>query len=129
MSVPRRHGRSKANRPFVVDGREYLVSISDGGFDAEDRVIVRITFRARAGGGVCLVRGITNRSFWMDYPFDVQKWRAKVISITPRVLCELIRLVHRKGWEPQKSRANFELVVDRETAGALCPTEISSHER
>ena len=115
MRAPRRHGKSRANRLFKVDGREYTVSVSDGVLDNKANVRLHISLRAQFGTqSVCQVRGLTNRSLWHDYPRDIEKWRAEAISVTPRVVCELIRLAHQKGWDPEGSRSNFELFVDRE---------------
>ena len=113
-AVPRRHGRSCRNRPYTVDGRDYSVSISTAGFDQDKNVRLRISFRAQFGTrSFCLVRGLTNRSFWQDYP-DIEAMRAAAISITPGIVCGLIRLAHNEGWNPDASKSNFELAVDRE---------------
>ena len=50
---------------------------------------------------------------WHDDPRDMQKWRAETVSITPRVVCELIRMAHRNGWDPERSKTEFEWFVDR----------------
>ena len=116
---PRRHGGSKKSRSYVVDGQDYAVSISDAGRDAEGNVLLRISFRAQFGSrSVCLVRGLTNRSFWHDYP-EIEKMRSAAISITPAIICELIRLAHREGWNPNVSKSNFEFAANREVVQAL----------
>src|SRR5579872_3624195 len=105
--APRRHGGPRKTRLYVIDGRDYAVSISDTGIDREGNIPLRVSFRAQFGSrSVCLVRGLTNRSFWHDYP-EIEKMRAAAISITPKIVCDLIRLAHRKGWEPEKSKSNF----------------------
>ena len=117
--VPRRHGRSRPRQPYTVDGRDYKVSISDAGFDQEKNVRLDISFRAQFGTrSACQVRGVTNRSFWQDFP-EIEQIRAAAISITPKVVCELIRLAHRKGWDREASRSNFELLADREMVRAF----------
>jgi len=115
--VPSRHGKSRARKPFKVDGRDYLVPISDAGFDGQLRVCMRVTFRAQFGTrSVCLVRGITNQSSYESSPQEMKKR----ISITPKVVCEMIREAHRAGWDPVGSRTNFEWVVDREVVREIC---------
>ena len=75
---------------------------------------MHVAFRAQFGSrSVCLVRGLTNRSFWHDYP-NVEQMREQAISITPLVISALIRLAHQSGWNPAASKSNFELQADRE---------------
>lgn len=95
------------------------MSISPRGFDRDNNVRLRVSFRAQFGSrSVCLVRGLTNRSFWLDYP-QIEAMRAAAISITPKVVGGLIRLARQKGWDPDASKSNFELSIDREVERAL----------
>ncbi len=80
-------------------------------------VLMRVTFRAQFGTrSVCLVRGITNQSAYESSREEMKKR----ISITPRVVCEMIRQAHRAGWDPVGSRKNFECAVDREVVRGIC---------
>jgi hypothetical protein len=117
--APRRHGGPRKTRPYTVDGRDYVVSISDAAIDPEGNIPLRISLRAEFGSrSVCLVRGLTNRSFWHDYP-HIDKMEAAAVSVTPKIVCELIRLAHRQGWDPNASKSNFELSADRDLVRAL----------
>jgi hypothetical protein len=110
MSAPRMGIAGR--EAFEIDGRDYLVSISAARYDAKLNVVpMRVTFRAQFGTrSVCLVRGITNQSFYESSREEMKKR----ISITPKVVCEMIRAAHRAGWDPEGSRTNFEWIVDRE---------------
>jgi hypothetical protein len=82
-------------------------------------MVLRVTVKAQYGvRAVCLVRGLSRRSFWHDFP-DVEQARNEAISITPKVVCGLIRLALERGWEPEVSRSNFNLAVDRDVVRAL----------
>jgi hypothetical protein len=101
------------------------VSISDAAIDQEGNVPLQISIRAQFGSrSVCLVRGLTNRSVWHDYP-ETEKMRAAAISITPKVVCGLIRLAQRDGWDPGASNSNFELSADLDVIRALGADEPS----
>jgi hypothetical protein len=118
-SVPPRHGKSRRNRPYTVDGRDYTASISTAGVDNEKNIQLRVSFHAQFGNrSVCLVRALTNRSFWHDYP-EIEKMRSAAISITPKIICGLIRLAHREGWDPEVSKSSFELSANRDVVRAL----------
>ena len=115
--------RKEKPRKYDVDGREYAVSISVGEIDEEDTVHLRITIRALFGNrSVCLVRGVTNRSFWHDYPY-VEQMRKESISVTPKVVCGLISRAHSEGWNPEGSRTNFEMFTNKESIRALTVQE------
>jgi hypothetical protein len=103
------------------------VSITDAGFDDDGNVLLRVSFRAGFGNrSVCIMRGLTNRSFWHDFP-EIERIRATAISITPRVVCELIRMAHQTGWNPVVSKSNFEFLADREIVrSAVQSASISS---
>jgi len=110
--------KSKPRR-FYLEGREYAVSISAGDMDAQEDVHVRISFRALFGTrSVCLVRGVTNRSYWHDYP-DIDIFVKESISLTPRIVRALIILAHSEGWDPETSNANFELFVTKDAIRAI----------
>lgn len=118
-SAPGNHGRPRRSRPFQVDGREYAVTIAAAGRDSEENVQMRVTIRAQfASRSVCVLRGLTKRAYWVDYPnFDVQG--AGAISITPQAICVLIRHARQQGWNPEASKSNFELTIDNEVFRAL----------
>jgi hypothetical protein len=123
-SVPSRHGKSRNNHPYTVDGRAYLVSVSPADLDEEDNVRLRVTFRAEFGArSVCLVRGLTNRAYWQDHS-EFEKYNATVISITPQIVCGLIRLAHQAGWDPEASKSNFEFLADRDVVRALAKSTL-----
>jgi hypothetical protein len=97
-----------------VDGQSFLLSIADGKIDQEGNVPIQITCRAEFGArSVCLIRGLTNRSFWHDYP-EIEEMRANAISITPKVACDLIRHARQLGWDPEACKSNFEMAADHE---------------
>jgi len=114
MTMPRAKGRKHR-----IDGRQYFVSVSGGEIDAENNVHLRIAIQADFGHrSYCIVRGVTNRSFWHDYP-NVELMRENSISVTPRVVSNLIALAHSEGWNPEVSKSNFELFATRETIRGL----------
>jgi hypothetical protein len=113
--APRRHGGPKKTRPYTVDGQNYSVSISAEAIDSEGNVPLRVSFRAEFGSrSVCQVRGLSNRSAWHDYPEETSR-----ISITPRIVCELIRIAHLHGWDPVGSKSNIEIALNQELVQAL----------
>jgi len=117
MTMPR--GKSQS---YTVDGRAYDVAISAGEIDEDDNVRLRISIQAAFGrNSVCLMRGITNRSYWHDYPCTKEMRRAAV-SIAPRQVFGLIKLAHASGWDPERSCSNFELVVNSEAIRTLGET-------
>jgi len=94
---------------MIFDGKPYAVSISEGEIDAEGNVHLDITFRALFGNrSVCLVRGVTNRSYWQDYP-AIDEMRARAVSVTPKVAYYLVRIAHARGWNPETCKSNFEM--------------------
>ena len=110
----------KAKRRIVnVDGKSYEVSVSPGSIDREQNVSLRISIRAQFGSqGFCVVRGLTNRSFWHDYP-NTEEMQAASISVGPLQLCGLITLAHSQGWDPTTSKSTFELNATRDTIRQL----------
>jgi hypothetical protein len=103
----------------MIDSREYAVSVSGGEVDETQEVHLRVSFRALFGSrSVCLVRGLTNRSFWHDYP-NLDKMRSESISLSPKVVCVLIRRAHSEGWSPETSKSNFEMLATKETIRAI----------
>lgn len=96
-------------RNYTIDGKPYAISISGGEIDRDQNVHLHVTFRALFGyRSCCLLRGLVNRSYWHDYP-NIEQMRAQSISLTPRIVCELVRLAHSKGWKPETDKANLEL--------------------
>ena len=113
MAMPKARGRI-----YQVAGREYAVAISAGELDEENNVRLRISIQAHFGNRTfCLVRGVTNRSFWHDYP-NIEAMTKVSISLTPSVACGLIVLAHSTGWDPEASKSNFELIATRATIRA-----------
>ncbi|WP_254512924.1 hypothetical protein [Anatilimnocola floriformis] len=113
--APRRHGGPKKTRPYAIDGRDYSVSISATAIDFDGNVPLCVSFRAEFGNrSVCQVRGLTNRSFWHDYPENTPR-----ISLTPKIVCQLIRYAHVQGWDPVGSKSNMELSADQELLHTL----------
>ena len=111
--------RKAKPRRYTIDGREYAVSVSGGEVDEAQEVHLRISFRALFGSrSVCLVRGVTNRSFWHDYP-NVEKMRSESNSLSPKIVCVLIRRAHLEGWSPETSKSNFEMFATKETIRAI----------
>jgi len=109
----------KHSRIYQFEGREYAVSISAAKLDEQGNVALHISIRADFGTrSFCTVRGVTNRSFWHDYP-DIEEMRKIAISITPRHLSALIARAHSSGWNPGASKSNFELLATRMDIQAL----------
>jgi hypothetical protein len=117
------------SRIYQIEGREYAASISAGHVDKEDNVALRISIRAHFGTrSFCTVRGVTNRSYWHDYPY-IEEMRKIAISIAPRHVCALVAWAHSKGWDPIASKSNFELLANREDIRALigqCDAELGA---
>jgi hypothetical protein len=114
MAMPKSTGRI-----YRIEGREYAVSISAGKIDKAGDVPVRISMRANFGKrSFSLVRGVTNRSFWDDYPY-IEEMRKVSISLTPRIVCRLIALAHARGLSPETSKSSFQFVATRETIRAI----------
>jgi hypothetical protein len=111
--------RKAKPRKYTIDGREYSVSISAGEVDEDQEVHLRVSFRALFGTrSVCLVRGVTNRSYWHDYP-NVEKMRTDSIFLSPKVARALIHRAHSAGWSPETSKSNFEMLATKETIRAI----------
>lgn len=114
MTMPKAKGRI-----VHVEGQCYEASVSAGPIDAEHNVSLRISIRALFGHqGFCVVRGLTNRLFWHDYP-NVGEMRVASISVGPRELCGLIALARSAGWDPVTSKSTFELAATRDTICGL----------
>ena len=106
-------------RNYTIDGKPYAVYVSPGDVDHEDSIRLRVTFRALFGTrSVCLVRGLTNRSYWRDYP-DIEQMRERSISLTPKIVCGLVRLAIRAGWSPEDAKSNFEFEATKDDVRAL----------
>jgi len=106
-------------RLYTIDGKPYTISISQGEIDREQNVHLHVTFRAIFGErSFCLIRGLTNRLFWLDYP-DIAQMRAKSVSLTPGIVCALVRLAHRTGWNPEDCKSNFEMYATNDDIRAF----------
>ena len=115
-------------RNFTIDGKPYAVSISAGEIDREQDVHLHVAFRALFGNrSVCLVRGLTNRSFWHDYP-AIEEMREKSISITPKIVCDLVRLARRSGWSPESCKSNFEFLATKDDIRVLSASDDDGRE-
>lgn len=106
----------------VVDGRNYVVSIT--ALSRGDQPIdLRVTIQANFGWrSVCIIRGLKNYGYYRNYGYwqkpDYSE-RRDTVSVTPRLIAELIRWSHRQGWTPECCKSNARLEMDNETAKAL----------
>ena len=99
---------------YSVDDNSYTVSVHECGYESSGGVKMAVTIKAEYGtGSFCIVEGMVNREYWHDYP-DFSPTR---ISITPRVVCEIIRHAHSTGWNPTYDKSNCRIQLDNE---ALC---------
>jgi len=109
------------SKAYSVDGNSYTVSVGECGHDSGGGVRMSVTLKAEYGtGSYCVVEGMVNREYWHDYPdFDP----ARTISITPRVVCEIIRYAHNAGWSPTDVKSNCRIHLDKEALGKLMCTD------
>ncbi len=105
--MPKRRTRPK---PLIVDGEPYLYWIRELRYDSNGAVPLRVVVRADFGTrSFCTINGLSNREYWHDYP----DWNpAACISLTPGVVCQLIRYTRTQGWEPTESRTNVVFSLD-----------------
>lgn len=99
-------------KPMTVDGRAYIASITAVYVAAGSPLTMRLTIRADFGHrSYCTFRGLTNHAYYFNYgEYDPEQ----SISLTPRVVADLIRFAHSQGWEPMQSRSNFEVESDND---------------
>jgi hypothetical protein len=105
------------NKPFNVDDRPYEVTVTPVLGKIDEPIDLRITLRADYGHrSFCIFRGLQNYGYYWNYgywnlPEDKQ---IKTIEITPRVIADLIRLAHIKGWSPDASKSNVEYTLEND---------------
>jgi hypothetical protein len=97
---------------YVVDDLAYTACINENGTTADWGVKLSVAIKAEYGTrSLCVVNGMVNRGYWMDYPdFDP----AKAFSITPRVVCELIRHALCDGWSPMANKSQHQVHLENE---------------
>lgn len=117
MAMPKSKGKQ-----YEVDGRPYCVAISVSEIDEADAVHLRVTIQAGYGThSFCTVKGLLNRSYWHDYP-DIEEMRQRAISITPAVVCHIIRHALNTEWKPKTEKANRTILLDNQFLATL-PTK------
>jgi hypothetical protein len=114
MAMPKSKGKQ-----YEVDGRSYCVAISVSEIDEADAVHLRVTIQAGYGTrSFCIVKGLVNRSYWHDYP-DIEEMRKRTISITPAVVCHIIRHTLNTEWNPDSEKANRAILLDNQFLATL----------
>ncbi|QDU46031.1 hypothetical protein Mal52_45280 [Symmachiella dynata] len=114
MAMPSLKGKK-----YEVDGNSYTVAVTVKDIDSDNGVHLRITIRAEFGNrSFCSVTGLVNRSFWHDYP-AIEEMRKRSISITPSVVCKIIRHVRKGMWQPDQESANRNYEIDNEVLASL----------
>lgn len=104
-------------KPFNVDDRPYEVTVTPILGKLDEPIDLRITLRADYGHrSFCIFRGLQNYGYYWNYgywnlPEDKQ---IKTIEITPRIIADLIRLAHTKGWSPDASKSNVEYTLEND---------------
>ena len=118
MAMPNPKGK-----PYDVDGKPYTVAISVADIDEQNCVHLRVTIRAEYGTrSFCTVKGLVNRSYWHDYP-DIEEMRKRTISITPALICHIIRHALVTDWDPESDAQNQSLLLDNEFLAGLKPKD------
>jgi hypothetical protein len=109
--------RRQRQKPVIVDGEPYLYWIRELPFDDADAVPLRVVLRADFGTrSFCTITGLTNREYWHDFPI----WDPDVtISVTPKVVCNLIRFARTQGWNPVSTRTNFSIATDNASLSSI----------
>lgn len=101
-------------KPFTVDNQRYEASLTANDADA---VQLRLTIRAAFGTrSFCTFNGLQN----FDYYHNYGNWDdIDSISITPRMVCSLIRYARRNGWELDSSKSNHQIDLTNQDAKSL----------
>jgi len=114
MAMPKSKGKH-----YEVDGRSYSVAIAVSGIDEADDVHLRVTIQAEYGTrSFCTVQGLVNRSYWHDYP-HIEEMRKRTISITPSLVCHIIRHARDNEWNPESETTNRRIQLDNRLLAAL----------
>ena len=112
--------RSKRGR-FSVDGMPYIACVSSNGRTDDGGVRLRVIIAAEYGfKSLCIVSGMVNRDYWYDFP-NID--RNKTYSITPRVVCEIIRYALGNGWSPSGSKTQTRLNLDNDGLSAIIKSQ------
>jgi len=111
---------TRNRKPMTVDGRPYIASITAIYVAAGSPLTMRLTKRADYGHrSFCMFRGLTNHAYYFNYgEYDPEQ----SISLTQRVVADLIRFAHAQGWEPMKSRSNFKVESDNDAIRQIMQT-------
>ncbi|MEM9940488.1 MAG: hypothetical protein AAF939_02785 [Planctomycetota bacterium] len=112
--------KSKRKR-YIVDQLPYTACITEHGISEDGGIQLGVAIKADYGlRSLCLIRGTVNRSYWMDYPdFDPNK----SFSITPRVVCDLIRFAIANVWSPATSKSQMEFRVDNQKLSSIIQSD------
>ena len=102
---------------YVVDDQPYTACVNENGTTPDWGVKLSVAIKAEYGShSLCLIKGMVNREYWNDYPnFD----HAKTFSITPRVICGLIRHALKNGWDPVGSKSQCNIQLDNKVLLAI----------
>ena len=102
---------------FVVDDRAYWACVNENGSTTDWGIKLSVAIKAEYGmNSLCLIKGMVNRAYWHDYPdFD----KTKAFSITPRVICGLIRHALINGWNPIANKSQYNIQLDNRALLAI----------
>lgn len=108
--------KSKRKR-LIVDDMPYVACVSENGQTEDGGVRLRVIIEAEYGyKSLCVIAGMVNRDYWLDYPnIDTEN----TFSITPRIICELIRHALTNGWSPTVSKTQTTIKLDNDGLFAI----------
>ena len=108
--------KSKQRR-LVVDELPYIACVSENGYTNDGGIKLRVIVQAGYGHeSLCVIAGMVNRDYWRDFPdYDPEN----TFSITPRVICELIRFALTNGWSPTESKTQTMVELDNDGLFAI----------
>lgn len=101
-------------KPFIVDNQRYEASLTAMYAEA---IQLRLTIRADFGyRSFCTLNGLQNFDYYHNYGHwdDIDS-----ISVTPRMICALIRCARRNGWDPDSSKSNQQINLTNRDAESL----------
>ena len=97
---------------LVVDDLKYTSCVNEAGYTEDGAVKLNVAVRAEYGTkSLCIIEGMANREYWSDYPnYDP----SRTFSITPRVICEIIRHALQNGWDPNERKSDIRIQLNNE---------------
>jgi hypothetical protein len=103
--------------PLIVDELPYIACVSRDGRTADGGVRIRVIIQAEYGlRPRCVVGGMVNREYWLDFPNNDME---RTFTITPRVICEIIRYSLSNGWDPNTMKTQAAIELDNDGLFAI----------